>query len=504
MSDKSVLHSTHMDMQTIKEVLSHYKRAKGEHEKWHTLWQQCYDYTCPIQGDTQERTQVYDATACDAVDELSAVLMGEMIPRNSRWLDVQPHKNAPVQSSDKSPEYITESILDILRDSNLHMELHQAITDTVITGMGILLVEQSPEHRIQYTALRPQDVVLASYRGDGVLDTFFRTQSYDLETFSIKYGTVAGVNDHARSPQTKRDVLEAIVPHKTQMGKWHYMVLSMDETPIMITSSVYDSCPFVAFRWQRTSGSVYGRSPVMKTLPDIKTANKVVELTLKNAAISVTGIWQADDDGVLNPYTVRLVPGAIIPKAVGSGGLQPLKSPGEFNVSNMVLESLQSRIRKGLLADVFTTTINRTATEVQEHSLRARQVLNAVFERLTQECLTPLLHRSVAILERSGHIPSLKNAGMQASIVSPMERLAHINTLQHVQMYLQHTQPYQDILHTVLDVPETMRWVAGKMTIPPHLLHPKIHSDTVPDDIMDMVQNRDGNMASTAPMEDTL
>ena len=38
----------------------------------------------------------------------------------------------------------------------------------------------------------------------------------------------------------------------------------------------------------------------MTTLPDIKTANKVVELILKNASIAVTGIWLADDDGVLN------------------------------------------------------------------------------------------------------------------------------------------------------------------------------------------------------------
>ena len=75
----------------------------------------------------------------------------------------------------------------------------------------------------------------------------------------------------------------------------------------------------------KAPGEGYGRSPVMKALPDIKTANKVVELVLKNASIAVTGIWQADDDGVLNPAAVKLVPGAIIPKAVGSAGLAPLQ-----------------------------------------------------------------------------------------------------------------------------------------------------------------------------------
>ena len=57
---------------------------------------------------------------------------------------------------------------------------------------------------------------------------------------------------------------------------------------------------------------MYGRGPVMKALPDIRTANTVVEMVLKNASIAATGIWQAEDDGVLNPATVRLVPGAII------------------------------------------------------------------------------------------------------------------------------------------------------------------------------------------------
>src|SRR3546814_3931202 len=89
----------------------------------------------------------------------------------------------------------------------------------------------------------------------------------------------------------------------------------------------------------------------MKALPDIKTANKVVELILKNASIAVTGIWQADDDGVLNPATVRLVPGAIIPKAQGSAGLTPLAAPGRFDVSQLVLDDLRARIRHALLVD---------------------------------------------------------------------------------------------------------------------------------------------------------
>ena len=84
----------------------------------------------------------------------------------------------------------------------------------------------------------------------------------------------------------------------------------------------------MTFRWVKGAGELYGRSPVMTALPDIKTANKVVELILKNASIAVTGIWLADDDGVLNPANIKLVPGSIIPKAVGSAGLDAAAGAG--------------------------------------------------------------------------------------------------------------------------------------------------------------------------------
>jgi hypothetical protein len=134
--------------------------------------------------------------------------------------------------------------------------------------------------------------------------------------------------------------------------------------------------PFINFRWLKAPGEVYGRSPVMKALPDIKTANKVVELVLKNASIAVTGIWQADDDGVINPATIKLVPGTIIPKAVGSAGLTPLETPGRFDVSELVLDQLRERIRKALFVDQLgqVNGPRMTATEVLERSAEMARV----------------------------------------------------------------------------------------------------------------------------------
>lgn len=151
--------------------------------------------------------------------------------------------------------------------------------------------------------------------------------------------------------------------------------------------------------------SVYGRSPVMKALPDIKTANKVVELILKNASISVTGIWQADDDGVLNPANVRLVPGAIIPKAVGSKGLTLKRAP-----ENLTFPSWFWKIcaNASTMRCWLTVWRKQYAGDDRDRSFgafcRDCPHSGASFGRLQSELLTPLLKRAFCILRRRGDI----------------------------------------------------------------------------------------------------
>jgi len=68
------------------------------------------------------------------------------------------------------------------------------------------------------------------------------------------------------------------------------LILDNDSERVLLAARKSADSPFINFRWLKAAGETYGRSPVMKSLPDIKTANKVVELILKNASIAVTGI----------------------------------------------------------------------------------------------------------------------------------------------------------------------------------------------------------------------
>jgi hypothetical protein len=124
--------------------------------------------------------------------------------------------------------------------------------------------------------------------------------------------------------------------------------------------------PFVIVtRASPSAGRAWGSGPAKRALPDVKVANRVVELTLKNAAMAVTGMWQVEDDGVVNPSNIRITPGAIIPISTGSKGLQPLEFPGHFDVSQLLLEELRVNIRRSFYVMRISEQPDMSATEYQ-------------------------------------------------------------------------------------------------------------------------------------------
>ena len=251
---------------------------------------------------------------------------------------------------------------------------------------------------------------------DGKLDTTFRCSQVSIDDIRLRFPEAELTDnwlEQAKNPDFRLSLIEAVIPQNGKFGAsgYEYTAFVWDENSgvednVVLKEGIFSSSPFINFRWLKAPGEIYGRSPVMKALPDIKTANKVVELILKNASISVTGIWQADDDGILNPANIKLVPGAIIPKAVGSKGLTPLEAPGKFDVSQLILENLQKSINHALLADRLSqvNAPNMTATEVLERTAEIARILGASFGRLQTELLTPLIKRAFLILRRRGDI----------------------------------------------------------------------------------------------------
>lgn len=399
-----------------KNLMQLYKRALDEREIWLNRWKTAMRYTIPT--DDADVSTLFDATASDAVDNLAASMYSLLTPPESLWINL-------VKESDESPDadYATAMLRAHLNDSNFYTTIHQCYTDLVVLGTACLFMAENPigsNSAFSFTAIPMTDIALLP-------GAVFHTTSMPACDLMEKYPTVTlpkNMQDTVKNnPQTPIRLVQSLVGK--DFTAW--IDVGGDFENNIVATGTFETNPYIIFRWSLVSGEIYGRSPVLRALPDIKTANKVVELVLKNATIAVSGIWQADDDGVINLSNINLTPGAIIPKAVGSSGLTPLHSGADFDVSQIVLHDLRDRIRHTLLADRLGLLSDKemTATEILARNSDMVRILGATYGRLLHEFIKPMCERGLQILSRRGLIEKISlHSDAELKYLAPIAQMA--------------------------------------------------------------------------------
>lgn len=395
-------------------------------DQWHPRHKEVYRWTMPPRYQAMEGivgsaptgyAEIYDGTAVGAVDDFASFVSEALYPFDAPWLRFVPRRDIPDdrrQELIELGEDLTKRVEFLFATSNFHPAAFVANKDLSV-GTKIVRAEIDPDspRRIWFTPVPPytaaiEDNAYGKYSGvyikikGKVVDIWHR---YQGGKFSPDFHKLLVDN-----PTREVTVCESVV-FEPKEQRWSFYVTEEanlgKEYDDYITTASYLTSPYIVTRWSKTPGMAWGVGPTYQTLADIKTANKLVELVLKNAAIAVSGIWQADDDGVLNPSNIRLVPGAIIPKSPNSDGLTPLQAPGRFDVSDLVLNDIRARIN----AAHFTQKLperEMTAYEAQERMKQQQRQLRGVFGQLMSEDVAPTVARVMDLGRQMGMIPQQK------------------------------------------------------------------------------------------------
>jgi hypothetical protein len=444
----------------VEEIVRRAELAQRRKDLFEDLYRDAYEFALPQrqlygywEGNSQgnkKMTRVFDSTAITSTQRFANRLQSGIFPPQRKWCRLEPGVDIPADRTAQAQAVLdayNEKMFAVLKQSNFDIAIGEFLLDLAV-GTAAMLVQ--PGDDVQTINFIPVPMFLIAYEegANGQVDKIFRRMRMKGEAITQQWRDAEMPVDVAQrieqKPTDEVELLEATM-YDSERGDWCYHVLDKTTKQELVYRRT-DTNPWVIARYMKVAGEIYGRGPLLTALPDIKTLNKTLELLLKNASLAVAGVYTAADDGVLNPQTVKLLPGAIIAVARNGGpqgeSLKPLPRSGDFNVSQIVINDLRQNIKRVLLDESLPpdNMSARSATEVVERMKELAQNLGSAFGRLINETMVPLVGRILGVMDEKGMIDlPLRVNGLEVK-VSPVAPLAMAQNMEEVNAIMQFMQ----------------------------------------------------------------
>ena len=479
---------------SVGDLSKRYNAAWNRKENWRDLYEQCYEYALPQRnmydgyydgkvGGRKKGSTVFDSTAVHGVQRFANRIQSGLFPPDRKWMVLEPGTDIP---GDVRPEIadglqqFTHKFFSIIRQTNFDLAMGEFLMDLCV-GTGVMLVQGGDEMEpIRFQSI-PQFLVALEEGPGGNIDNVYRRVRVAAENITRQWPD-ADLPEALRrvvedEPQKPVDLQESTI-RNADNSYGYYICYKGDQDTNADAMLVYrslKSSPWIVSRFQKIAGEIYGRGPVIACLADILTLNKAVELLLKNASLSISGLYTAVDDGVLNPQTIRVVPGAIIPVARNGGpagpSLMPLPRAGDLQLSQIILNDLRMNIRRTLLDDSLPpdNMSARSATEIVERMRELSTNLGSAFGRLITETMVPLVRRSMSIMDEQGLITlPLRINGLEVKVVpvSPLAQAQNMTEVQDVLQWIGITSQFGPVGQAMIDFAAVSDFVADKLGVP--------------------------------------
>ena len=228
---------------------------------------------------------------------------------------------------------------------------------------------------------------------------------------------------------------------------WKFCVWSDRDKDKPLWETRTRSARWITPRMFVVPGESMGRGLAHIGLPFVKTVNKARELALRAAAFALLGLWTRRNDGVFNPDTAALVPGAFWKVASnGSGGFGPtiqrLDVAKDFNISSIVINDEREQIRRVLLDDELPEISDRvrSPTEIAGRMRRYDRNRGGATTRFAYEGVHPFVEACVDILAEHNLLPGrlkVDDIITQALVTAPAAAAQRTDRVERMVSWLQ-------------------------------------------------------------------
>ena len=430
------------------EILARRDRLRSTRGVWESHWQEVADRILPRQGSFttrftagEKRTrEIFDATAALALERFSAALESMLTPRTQRWHHLRASRPPLNDRPDVRAWFDrAEEVLFGARYApyaNYASQQHEVYMSLGAFGTGVLFVGEDEERGgLIYRAVHLADCHIEE-NFQGRVDTLYRDFEYSARQAMQRWGDAnpdAICKAADREPERKFRFVHAVEPRAQQAGdgqagdgidsddKAYRSVYVAEESRAVVQESGFDEFPYMVSRYVTAPREIYGRSPAMTVLPDIKMLNEMNKTTIRQAQLAVEPPILVYDDGVLGrPDGFGLTPGYINYGGVNKDGralMQPFQSGARVDIGLDMMEQRRRTINDAFLVTLFQILVDQPSMTATEAMIRAQEkgaLLTPVMGRQQSEALGPMIERELAILQRRGLLPPMPDALIEA------------------------------------------------------------------------------------------
>ena len=414
-------------------LLRRYIKLENDRQSWRSHWMEITDYILPRRGrylmDSQNNrgrarnTKIIDSTGTHALRTMSAGMMSGMTSPARPW-----HRRKVLDELMDDGEVrvwlgqVEKIERAILNRSNFYNSMSTIYTELGGFGTAPLYRQPSFDSVIRFRPFTAGEYVIAE-NDQGVVDTLGRrftmtvsqiVQKFVYDPFTEKMdwtGTSKATKKNWDNHNYDElvEVVHVIEPRlladrdlgkrdKSNMPfKSCYFEYGAEGDELLMEGG-YKKFPAYVPRWDVLSGDIYGRSPGMDHLPDVRQLQHQQKRKAQAIDKMVNPPMTAPTSLKGKPSTV--LPGQttyVDPIQGNTQGFVPAYLVQPRIQEMMVdIQEVQNRIQRGFYADLFAMMINSdrrqmTATEVVERHEEKLVLLGPVLQRLNVELLDPLL-----------------------------------------------------------------------------------------------------------------
>jgi hypothetical protein len=478
-------------MVNAQDLMHRYKSIKGDRQNWETHWEEIAERVLPRQrGFIGKRTdgekkqeKVYDSRPMIALDRFASVMDSMLTPRAQKWHNIKASDEALNREFEVQDWfYQANNILYATRYSpkaNFAGQNFERWISMGAFGTGSLFIDFQAGTGLRYRCVNLRDTYLMENH-QGAVDTVYREFQFTARQAVQRWGEkmmpehVLKALENPNRHNEKFTFLHVVGPREDYdpsrvdaRGKpFASYYLCARSGQMVAPEGGYSSFPYSISRYVTAPDEIYGRSPAMMALPDIKMLNEMAKTDIRAVHKLVDPPLLLHDDGVLGggAMTVNMTPGGLNVGGVNRDGrqlIQPFTTGARVDINESKMEQRRQSIDNAFLVTLFqilVETPRMTATEALIRAQEKGMLLTPTMGRQQSEALGPLIEREIDLLIQNNVLPPLPEALVEArgeyEIVydSPMSRMQRAEELVGVQRTMELLAPFAQIDPSVLDV----------------------------------------------------